>query len=614
MKASAKAGCLWSLSCAVVLAVYTALLNRLDEFLDVVLLWIYIQIPLAIAGILGGIVVSILVRGFEKFSGRRFDDDQRFALAFSVLISGTAAFLALSAARANFWYTRTYPWVDSWGEMLVVVLISLIAVCLIGIAVLLASMKLIRFLLRLRERSVRLHTFVGTTGFVILLFLGSSVVAGHRNQIVQRPDRLPSKSQGCERLVVIGVDGMIPEIIDDMMASGELPNFSAMAQNGYYGPLESTQPTNSPVIWTSIATGLGRYHHGVMNFLVQHPRGMKDPIRTFPSHMGLNTTFLMRKFYGSNLVDTYPVAGSLRRAATLWEIASAYGLRCGVINWWPSWPALELNGFLVSDSLNEHVALLNRAREAEDAQGETGPVEKFGFSSSSEVTWPPDLADEIRERVERDDWESADDVHLMELGLELCDRFNPQLFMIYLHGPDLVQHLFWDAFEPNLYRDVDPEYIQNFKEKIPDAYRTADRLVGDLRAQMGEDTTIVVLSDHGASPVFTFLSFWGYKAGHEHSPPGALLAIGPGIRPGVQTINGSVYDIAPTILNLLGISPSTSMKGRVLTEILIDDDATPRADQPPSWDFLAQQQGSAVPPSAVSKEKEEALRALGYIN
>ena len=223
------------------------------------------------------------------------------------------------------------------------------------------------------------------------------------------------------------------------------------------------------------------------------------------------------------------------------------------------------------------------------------------------------VADEIRARVDRERWSSADDVHLMELGLELFDRFEPNLFMIYLHGPDMPQHLRWDAYQPVLSRGVDQSYIAEFRDAIPDAYRTADRLVGTLLAQLGDETTVIVVSDHGASPVFSFRSFGGYVAGHEHGPPGVLLAMGPAIRADSPEFDFTVLDVAPTILRLLGIAPSGSMEGRVLQEMLTPDFDRQDDEGPESWDFLAQQE-FVVPPSDVSKEKEDSLRALGYIN
>ncbi len=51
--------------------------------------------------------------------------------------------------------------------------------------------------------------------------------------------------------------------------------------------------------------------------------------------------------------------------------------------------------------------------------------------------------------------------------------------------------------------------------------------------------------------------------------PGIFIAIGPSIKRDVRLMGFtvSVFDIAPTILNLYGIPHPTQMKGRVLSEI-----------------------------------------------
>lgn len=610
---STKAGFLWALLTGVPLTLYTSSLNRFDSLADIGLLWLYVQIPLAAAGIVGGFLIGLLLHGIERRTAISAHEGHRGEQVLSLMVGGTVAFLGLTTVRADFWYTRTYPWVDSWIEMLVVVLVSLCVVATLGVLAYLAARALSRRVVRAVAPASRRRVWIAGIAAAVAAAAAISALSGFRNRDAAVVDPLPTKSAGNGRLVLVGIDGMLPEFVEAMMAAGELPTFREMAEQGYFGELESTKPTNSPVIWTSIATGVQRSDHGVMNFLAQHPRGMSAPIRTFPSHMGLNTTFLLRKFYGSNLIDTYPVPGSFRRSATIWEVASAYGLRCGVVNWWPSWPAREINGFVVSDVLNEHVSLLNREHGPDADQADAGPAEKHGFSAESRVTWPRELADEIRERVERERWESADDVHLMDISLELARRFDPELLMIYLHGPDKPQHLYWDALEPQLYRRVAAERIREFKDEIPNAYRTADRLVGELRAQLGPDTTLLVVSDHGASPVFSFLSFWDYKGGHEHGPPGVLLAAGPGIAKVGGRLDCNVFDVAPTMLELLGIPPAKVMRGRALHELFSDAVQRPTATRPESWDFLAQHE-FAVPPQDVSREKEDALRALGYID
>lgn len=69
------------------------------------------------------------------------------------------------------------------------------------------------------------------------------------------------------RTVIIGFDGMDFNLTDKMMREGKLPNFSRLSKQGYFGPLATTIPPQSPVAWSSFATGSSPGEHGIYDFL-----------------------------------------------------------------------------------------------------------------------------------------------------------------------------------------------------------------------------------------------------------------------------------------------------------------------------------------------------------
>ncbi|RKZ13105.1 hypothetical protein DRQ53_13815, partial [bacterium] len=73
------------------------------------------------------------------------------------------------------------------------------------------------------------------------------------------------------RVIVIGFDGADPDRVRDLMAEGRLPHLSAMAEQGSFGDLATTNPAESPVSWASYATGQGPGHHGIFDFLRRTP-------------------------------------------------------------------------------------------------------------------------------------------------------------------------------------------------------------------------------------------------------------------------------------------------------------------------------------------------------
>ena len=64
---------------------------------------------------------------------------------------------------------------------------------------------------------------------------------------------------------------MDPNLAAKWMAAGELPNFSQLAKQGYFAPLATTIPAQSPVAWSSFATGKNPGSHGIYDFLRRDP-------------------------------------------------------------------------------------------------------------------------------------------------------------------------------------------------------------------------------------------------------------------------------------------------------------------------------------------------------
>ncbi len=87
------------------------------------------------------------------------------------------------------------------------------------------------------------------------------------------------------RTIVLGFDGMDPNLAAQWMAAGELPNFSRLAEHGHFGPLATSIPAQSPVAWSSFATGTKPGKHGIYDFL------RRDPANYLPSFSVSETIF-----------------------------------------------------------------------------------------------------------------------------------------------------------------------------------------------------------------------------------------------------------------------------------------------------------------------------------
>jgi arylsulfatase A-like enzyme len=140
-------------------------------------------------------------------------------------------------------------------------------------------------------------------------------------------------------------------------------------------------------------------------------------------------------------------------------------------------------------------------------------------------------------------------------------------------------------------------------------YLLLDEIIGEFLETLPENSRIMVLSDHGFCdrtgefPTPKSVPFTG-----EHRLEGTLLMIGPGIRPGSTIYGATQYDIAPTVLEMLGVSSRISFEGSSLLSQL--EGSGSGEELTPVFDLS---DDSPVEDSPVSEEEINRLRSLGYV-
>src|SRR5437764_4307307 len=122
-----------------------------------------------------------------------------------------------------------------------------------------------------------------------------------------------------KRVIVIGLDGLEPSLVEAMLAAGELPNLAKLVSPGGLARVGTTSPAQTPVAWSTFATGMNPGGHGIFDFL------RRDPQSYLPDN-GLN-----RHEHKNPLLP--PRAVNLRRGAPVWERLTGAGvpsivLRC----------------------------------------------------------------------------------------------------------------------------------------------------------------------------------------------------------------------------------------------------------------------------------------------
>jgi predicted AlkP superfamily phosphohydrolase/phosphomutase len=249
-------------------------------------------------------------------------------------------------------------------------------------------------------------------------------------------------------IVVIGIDGGEWSVIRALWAQGKLPNLRRLADRGVTATLR-TAYNSSPVIWTTIATGLTPREHGITDFVVATPQG------------------------------DVPVSSQLRRAPAIWNMLTSAGRRVSVLGWWASWPAETINGIVMSDrsllDLDGRISPASYLPEFERLV-ERSRRQPEGFRVSAE----PELRDRTVE----------------ETAVALAGK-RYDLLLAYFRTVDIVSHNNWKFYEPEAFREIDPRELAEKRGEVQRIYEAVDRAIGRIVAAAPADADVLVLSDHG---------------------------------------------------------------------------------------------------------------------
>lgn len=128
-----------------------------------------------------------------------------------------------------------------------------------------------------------------------------------------------------DKILFIGIDAADWDEIMPLVEAGKMPNMAKLIANGSRGSSETFHPTGSPLLWTTIATGVTSKKHGIVDFYSDEERKF-TPIEEI------------------NIMTSYN-----RKVKAIWNILSDLNKKVGIIGWWTTWPAEEVNGFIITN-------------------------------------------------------------------------------------------------------------------------------------------------------------------------------------------------------------------------------------------------------------------------
>jgi predicted AlkP superfamily phosphohydrolase/phosphomutase len=337
----------------------------------------------------------------------------------------------------------------------------------------------------------------------------------------------PRARQMAGRTIVLGVDGLDHRMLDEQVAAGVLPNFARFYDEGSVGTIDIVPtglPPTSPRVWTTFVTGQEPAVHGVVNFV-------------YPDDAGTRRLF----------------SSDRRRSPAVWEMASSLGRTVGVVNWWATYPAEAVDGFVISDRYNhiwsERMAKFFGGEADRTLEHAVFPPELTQILAGVEQSgryWA--LVPETAEPIDRD---------VLALAEAALEKYPVELLLLYTRSLDELSHVHWKTHE------VRPGEEAPEEDLIADYLRRFDSILGDLLARSGPEDRFMVLSDHG----FERNPAEGPSGIHksESTAIGVLLLRGPGIRRGHRLGRVSALDVLPTMLELAGLPAGDDMPGKVVT-------------------------------------------------
>ncbi|HLF91283.1 MAG TPA: alkaline phosphatase family protein [Anaerolineales bacterium] len=261
-----------------------------------------------------------------------------------------------------------------------------------------------------------------------------------------------------DKVVIIGWDGATWDYMDPLLEQGTLPNLARLLEYGVGLILRSTVPPYTNVAWPALVTGSTPARTGIF-----------DGLRFRP---GCYTGLPARR----------------GRSIPIWEWVNHFGKRAGVLNVPTTYPATQLDGYLVTGFDSPRDAL-----DTEYPRGLTAQWAQAGqvYQVLNEETRLMDSQNPHHQRGALEDFTLRWETLTRQQGTHLAWLWQNEpvdlLFSVF-SGTDSINHRTRDF------------------ARIARVYRAADDALGNLLEVVNDKTLICLVSDHGSTPARRYIS------------------------------------------------------------------------------------------------------------
>ena len=261
-------------------------------------------------------------------------------------------------------------------------------------------------------------------------------------------------------MVIIGLDGATWDIMLPLIEQGKLPALKRIMDEGQWGKLRSVIPPVTAPAWATMLTGCNPGEHGV--FAMTKPDAQHD---------GRHRAVTMADW----------------KAEPLWSRLNARGLTTGFLGVPFTYPPPQVNGWMIS-------GIMGTPRYDERM---CNPASLFAKITEAVGSYPLLVPIKARNAISLDgprrqvEWTRATSLYLLE-------HHSVDVFMVVETYTDHLAHSFFNARTCRCGNET--------VDLIEYAYRAADELVASVRAAVGDDCPLVIVSDHGMGPLEGFIN------------------------------------------------------------------------------------------------------------
>jgi len=144
--------------------------------------------------------------------------------------------------------------------------------------------------------------------------------------------------------VVIGIDGMDPRLLKDYADRGMMPHFAALMARGWFEPLETTIPPQSPVAWSAFITGMDPGGYGIFDFI------HRDPKTYLPVFSAARVSEPQRALRIGNWILPLSAGRTelLRKGKAFWQILDQHGVPNTIMRVPANFPPAQCKGRTLS--------------------------------------------------------------------------------------------------------------------------------------------------------------------------------------------------------------------------------------------------------------------------